>query len=103
MSGAAPVRFSLVVPIFDEQDNVDALLDEIAAVVAPLGPFEAILVDDGSRDQSLARMREWKRRHGAPWLRIVKLARNRGQSAAVSAGVDRELDTLLFLLAERER
>src|SRR5262249_29878297 len=97
-SGAMSVRFSLVIPIFNEQENVDALLDEIEQVVVPLGPFEAILVDDGSKDQSLARLREWKSRKGASWLRIVKLAQNRGQSAAVSAGVDRARSDLILMM-----
>ncbi|MCC6672721.1 MAG: glycosyltransferase family 2 protein [Planctomycetes bacterium] len=95
MSG---LRFSLVVPVFDEADNVDALLDEIAAVVVPLGPCECLVVDDGSRDQSLARLRAWKQRHDAPWLRIVSLARNRGQSAAVMAGVDRSRAPLVLMM-----
>jgi dolichol-phosphate mannosyltransferase len=81
-------RFSLVVPIFDEEANVQALLAEVEQVLLPHGPFEAVLVDDGSRDQSLARMREWKAAHGATWLRIVTLVANSGQSAAVMAGVE---------------
>jgi dolichol-phosphate mannosyltransferase len=47
-----------------------------------------VLVDDGSTDASLQRMRDWKREHGADWLRIVCLERNSGQSAAVLAGVE---------------
>lgn len=82
------LRFSLVVPIYNEADNVRNLLDEISAVLLPHGPFEALLVDDGSRDDSRARMQEWKREHGAAWLRIVGLQRNCGQSAAVMAGVE---------------
>ncbi len=81
-------RFSLVVPVYNEQDNVDDLLDEVAAVLGPHGPFEAVLVDDGCTDDSVARMRAWKERHAAGWLRIVRLARNCGQSGAVLAGVE---------------
>ena len=88
MSGdVAALRFSLVVPIFDEEANVAALLAGVGEVLAPHGPFECLAVGDGSRDQSLARMRAWKAEHGAGWLRIVRLARNAGQSAAVMAGV----------------
>lgn len=86
-SGDAP-RFSLVVPIFDEEENVQNLLAEVEQVLAPHGPFEAVLVDDGSRDRSIERMREWKHDRGASWLRIVVLAHNSGQSAAVMAGVE---------------
>ncbi len=89
MSGAVDrPRFSLVVPIYNEEENVQHLLAEVGQVLAPHGPFEAVLVDDGSRDRSVERMREWKREHGASWLRIVTLVANSGQSAAVMAGVE---------------
>lgn len=88
MSGPKPVRFSLVVPIYNEEENVANLLTEVSAVLLPHGPFEALLVDDGSSDHSLERMREWKAAHSADWLRIVRLQRNCGQSGAVMAGVE---------------
>jgi dolichol-phosphate mannosyltransferase len=81
-------RFSLVVPIYNEQDNVAALLDEAAATLLPHGPFECLLVDDGSTDQSRERMLAWKREHAADWLRVVALAKNCGQSGAVLAGAE---------------
>jgi dolichol-phosphate mannosyltransferase len=81
-------RFSLVVPVYNEEENVQTLLAEVEQVLSPHGPFEALLVDDGSRDRSLERMREWKAAHGASWLRIVTLVANSGQSAAVMAGVE---------------
>jgi dolichol-phosphate mannosyltransferase len=82
------LRFSLVVPIYNEQENVGALLAEAGDVLAGAGPFELLAVDDGSTDQSRARMLVWQREHGADWLRIVVLAQNAGQSAAVMAGVE---------------
>lgn len=82
------LRFSLVVPIYNEEENVQNLLAEVDEVLRAHGPFEAVLVDDGSKDQSLAKMREWKRERAADWLRIVTLAQNSGQSAAVMAGVE---------------
>ena len=82
------LRFSLVVPIYNEEENVQNLLQEVADVLLPHGPFEALLVDDGSKDGSLQRMRAWKATQGAAWLRIVVLERNSGQSAAVMAGVE---------------
>ncbi|MBM4062909.1 MAG: glycosyltransferase [Planctomycetes bacterium] len=88
MTAAGELRFSLVVPIFDEAANVGALLDELAEVLGPHGPLEVLAVDDASRDASLQRLREWKRERGAGWLRIVALQRNAGQSAAVMAGVE---------------
>jgi len=84
----AALRFSLVVPIYNEEENVAALLGEVGDVLAGHGPFEVLAVDDGSKDRSLERMREWKRQNDAVWLRIVVLARNAGQSAAVMAGAE---------------
>ncbi len=81
-------RFSLIVPIYNEEENVTNLLDEIESVLVPHGPFEALLVDDGSKDQSRARMQQWKKDHNAAWLRIVALEKNCGQSGAVMAGVE---------------
>ncbi|MCA8977083.1 MAG: glycosyltransferase family 2 protein [Planctomycetes bacterium] len=81
-------RFSLVVPIYNEEENVGALLAEIGEVLAACAPFEVIAVDDGSVDHSLERMREWKRQRAADWLRVLRLAQNGGQSAAVMAGVE---------------
>jgi dolichol-phosphate mannosyltransferase len=88
MTSPNALRFSLIVPIYNEQENVQNLLDEVAAVLLPHGPFEALLVDDGSKDSSRALMQQWKERHSAHWLRIVCLAKNCGQSAAVMAGVE---------------
>ncbi|MCC6783947.1 MAG: glycosyltransferase family 2 protein [Planctomycetes bacterium] len=85
MSDVAP-RFTLVVPIFDEAENVGPLLDEVADVLAGVTPFEVILVDDKSRDDSVARILAWKTAHAADWLRLVCMERNGGQSAAVLAG-----------------
>ncbi|MBX3463578.1 MAG: glycosyltransferase [Planctomycetes bacterium] len=88
MTAPASLRFSLVVPIYNEEENVAALLAEVGEVLAAHGPFEVLAVDDGSTDASVARMRAWKEAHGAGWLRIVRLARNSGQSAAVMAGAE---------------
>jgi len=82
------LRFSLVVPIYNEEENVQSLLAEVAEVLLRHGPFEALLVDDGSKDRSLERMRAWKRERAADWLRIVVLEKNCGQSAAVMAGIE---------------
>jgi glycosyltransferase involved in cell wall biosynthesis len=83
-----PRTLSVVVPLFDEGPNVDPLLDGILAAVRPLGlPFEVIAVDDGSRDDTLARLHA--RVAGTPELVVVALQRNFGQTLALAAGLDR--------------
>jgi dolichol-phosphate mannosyltransferase len=77
---------AVVVPVFDEADNVLPLLSEIHAALEPLGTgFEVVFVDDGSRDATPARLEAARARF--PRLRVVRHARNCGQSTAISSGV----------------
>ena len=79
---------SIVVPIYNEVDNLPDLVERIAAAMAGQAlSFELLAVDDGSSDGSRARLRELAA--GRPWLRPVFLARNYGQSSALQAGFDR--------------
>lgn len=76
---------SLVVPCYNEQENIPALLEAIEKAFAGLGkPWEAILVDDGSRDNTPAMLAEAKATR--PWLRVLRMNPNSGQSAAFEAG-----------------
>ena len=80
---------SVVVPVFNEQDNVDPLVHEIVSAlrVNPLidGDFEIVYVDDDSRDDTLARLQQLKRE--VPELRVLHHAVQSGQSSAVRTGV----------------
>jgi len=76
---------SLVVPVFDEEESLPRLAEEVRAALAPLGlDWELLLVDDGSRDRSLAVMRELAA--ADPRLRVLAHRRNAGQSAALASG-----------------
>ena len=82
--GAVPA-LSFVIPVYDEEGNVAALHAELTRVAADLGePYEIILVNDGSRDGTLARLEAL--READPHLRIVDLDGNFGEAAALSAG-----------------
>src|SRR5688572_10570168 len=86
MSVAGPA-ISVVVPVFNEQDNIAPLHREIVPVLESLSrPFEIVLVDDGSTDASPARLRDL--RASDPRVRVVTLVRNAGQTAAMSAGFE---------------
>ncbi|MBX6323237.1 MAG: glycosyltransferase family 2 protein [Rhodospirillaceae bacterium] len=78
------MRFSVVVPVYNEQDNVLPLAAEMAAL-AGLGIEEILLVDDGSTDATPRRLREAQHRH--PGLRVLRHGARRGQSAAIRSGV----------------
>ena len=78
-------EFSVVVPFFNEADNVITLVEEIASVMHGLD-FELVAVDDCSTDGTAVRLQSLLTR--VSMLRVVGHARNRGQSAAVCSGVD---------------
>jgi glycosyltransferase involved in cell wall biosynthesis len=85
-AGAAPMA-SIVIPVFNESGNLRELVARIDAAMTPTGrPFELILVDDGSRDDSRAILAELAR--DRRWLRPLALIRNYGQSTALQAGFD---------------
>ena len=76
---------SIVVPVFNEAENLPQLHEEIAAALAPDGVvFEVVYVDDGSTDDSLRVLRELQAQDRR--IRIVQLSQNSGQTAALAAG-----------------
>jgi dolichol-phosphate mannosyltransferase len=77
---------SVVVPIFNEQENLPELRRRMTAALDSVGlPWELILVDDGSRDQSPALMRQFHAED--PRVKAVLLSRNFGHQPAVTAGI----------------
>jgi glycosyltransferase involved in cell wall biosynthesis len=86
-AAAVELDLSIVVPAYDEEDNVGPLYREIMATVPRPGRrFEVVFVDDGSRDGTFARLAALAA--ADPRVRVVKLARNYGQTPAMAAGVD---------------
>jgi dolichol-phosphate mannosyltransferase len=83
----------------DEEDNVEPLLAEVERVLEHAGPYEVLIVDDASRDRTFDRLCAYKARRAAgAWLRIVRLARQAGQSGAILAGVERARAPLVATL-----
>lgn len=80
-------KYSIVVPLHNEQENVTDLYDRLKAVMEINGEsFEIVLVDDGSRDQTFTMLREIAAVDSR--VTIVKLRRNFGQTSALAAGFD---------------
>ena len=80
-------EISLVIPVYNEQDNLVPLYEKVLQSLVPADiSFEMILVDDGSSDRSLDRLRELVDRD--PRVVAVELRRNFGQTAAMAAGID---------------
>lgn len=83
-SFASP-ELTVVVPIFNEVENVVPLADELAAVFGAMGiMWEVICVDDGSTDGSFAELQKLSERD--PRFRILRSTKNHGQSAALWSG-----------------
>jgi undecaprenyl-phosphate 4-deoxy-4-formamido-L-arabinose transferase len=77
---------SVVVPVYNESANLAALWARLKPVLDGIGrPWEAIFVDDGSRDDSLQMLRRMAANEGGR-VRVVELARNFGQHSAILAG-----------------
>lgn len=93
----AECSVSVVVPVYNEQDNIGPLHERIAAVLSALGrDSEIIYVDDGSTDQSLdmlKRIAESDER-----ATVIQLRRNFGQTAAMSAGIDHAKGEVIVLM-----
>ena len=78
---------SVIIPMYNEEDNVPQLCEELSAVLIGMETdYELIFIDDGSRDKTLNRLQD----HAEvdPNVRIIEFRRNFGQTAAIAAGFD---------------
>lgn len=76
---------SVVIPVFNEGENVEPLCDEFTKTLTAWGrPYEIIIVDDGSSDETFARLRRLQAADAR--LRVIRFRRNFGQTAAFAAG-----------------
>ena len=78
------VQVAVVIPVYNEEENLPALMQRLMPVMLGLGKsFEIIFIDDGSHDQSLQILKEFTKNFQ---VRIVELTKNYGQHAAIMAG-----------------
>src|SRR5690348_466495 len=78
---------SLVIPAYNEQENVPTLLQRVGAALQTMGkPFEVIIIDDGSTDQTPKLLADAQKQYS--WLRVLRMRKNAGQSAAFEAGFE---------------
>ena len=90
MSETSP-SVSVVIPLYNEQDNMETLQRELHAGLAGLS-YEIVFVDDGSKDQTVQRV---ERR---PEVRLLEFEKNAGQSAAMYAGIHAARGAVIVLL-----
>jgi len=80
-----PIKVSIVVPLYNEKENVSALLEAIGEGMAPVDyRWELILVDDGSTDGTVEILEQ--KQKGRPYIKVIVFRRNFGQTAAMAAG-----------------
>lgn len=91
---------SIIVPAFNEEENIPELLDRVGAVRKSLPEdFELVVVDDGSSDRTVERLKHCSRNHD--FIRVVCLKRNYGQTAAIRAGIENSKgDTVVLMDAD---
>lgn len=78
---------SIIIPMFNEEDNVHPLHERLTDVLGSLGySYELIVVDDGSTDQTNQRLKEAAQTD--PRMKVIHLRRNFGQTPAMMAGID---------------
>lgn len=78
---------SIVVPVYNEEDNIHPLFEKIQAVCETIGDtYEVLFVDDGSNDATFAVLSELSKR--VPQLVVIRFKENAGQTAAMAAGFE---------------
>ena len=93
---------SVIIPIFNEQENIPPLHAELRDVLDGLDrDYEIIYVDDGSRDNSFGLLREIAEADSR--IQVIQFRRNFGQTAALAAGIDAaQGDVLIFMDGDRQ-
>jgi dolichol-phosphate mannosyltransferase len=91
-----PPRLSVVIPFYNEEDAAPPLLEEVRAVLQPLGSCEVLVIDDGSTDRTGAVLEA----AAAAWpaIKVIRFARNQGQGPALFYGIWQARGELIGLL-----
>jgi glycosyltransferase involved in cell wall biosynthesis len=92
-----PPDVSIVIPVYNEEESLDLLYDNLMAVLEKLdSSYEVILIDDGSRDKSYEKMKSFHAKNAN--FKIIKFRRNFGQTAAMRAGFDYSLGGIIITM-----
>ena len=91
------IDLSVVIPIYNEEENIEPLLEELFPILRNIGrPFEIICVDDSSTDGSLSVLEKQKKRYAE--LRIIRHRINSGESAADATGFTHARGTVIITI-----
>ncbi|MBN2317303.1 MAG: glycosyltransferase family 2 protein [Sedimentisphaerales bacterium] len=89
-------EISVVVPVFDEEDNLRPLYEQITRTLADGHSYEILFVDDGSRDGSFDVLKELQKADDK--IRVIRFRKNFGQTAALSAGFEHARGEIIIAL-----
>lgn len=90
-------EISAVIPVFNEAPNLEELVNRVSRVLESTGKtFEIILADDGSRDDTLNRIKELSK--SRPYLKAISLSRNFGHQIALTAGIEHACGDVIITL-----
>lgn len=90
------MRLSVVIPVYNEAQGLPELVDRLEAALEGQGSYEVIFVDDGSRDNSFAVLCELAQ--ARPWMRVIALRRNYGQTLAIQIGIQHASGEVIVLM-----
>lgn len=91
------MELSVVIPVYNEEENVEPLIGEIKTAMSALGKsYEVVVVDDGSRDGTFLKLRQIHQ--CVPQLKVIGLKRNFGQTAALAAGLAHAQGDVVILM-----
>jgi glycosyltransferase involved in cell wall biosynthesis len=90
-------KVSIIIPAYNEEDNIDPVYRELKSVLSETGhPYEILFIDDGSTDQTFQKMKSIQIKDDS--VRIIKFRKNFGQSAALQAGFDFATGTIIITM-----
>lgn len=87
------MKLSVVIPIMDEEENIKPLIEQVDAALKDI-EYELILVDDGSTDKTIEKIKE----HALDNTKVLVFNRNYGQTTAMAAGIDEAAGELIVTL-----
>ncbi len=90
------MQLSVVIPVYNEAQGLPELVERIESALQAVGDYEVIFVDDGSRDASLAVLTELAQ--SRPWMRVIALRRNYGQTLAIQTGIQHATGEVIVLM-----
>ena len=91
------MQLSVVIPVFNEEKNIEELYQELESILSGIGKqFEIIFIDDGSTDDSFTLLKRMQKKDDR--VVVIKLRKNFGQTAALSAGFDHAVGDIVITM-----